>query len=266
MNIYVDVLVLLNFIIDYFIIRLTAKITNTYIKNSRLIISSAFASLFSLKILLPKLNIFFELIVILFSSFIITIISFTKKKLIKNLTAFFIINIIYNGLMTSLWIVLKPKGMIISNGAVYFNISPITLIISTVIFYLLINLVAIILKRISPYAKRCIVKIDNKDKIIEFNALVDTGNSISDPYSNRHVIITDISTANLIFDDIDAIPKVLLPFKTINGSGLMPAYQNKNVRINNSKIFTALIAVSEENFNDDYKAIVNPKIFDEVSP
>ncbi len=264
MVIYIDVLVLLNFIIDYFIIQLTSRITCVSIKIYRVILSSFVASLFSLVILLPEYGAVFEMIVIVFSGILVTLIAFGFKKFLKNFFAFIGVNIIYNGLMTTIWMIFKPNGMILNNSVTYFSISPPIFILLTVIFYLIIRIAEVILRKISPYAKRCILKIKNKDKTVEINALIDTGNSIRDPYTNRQVIITDQKTAGLIFGDTENIPEFLLPVTTVNGSSLIPAYVCKSVQVNNSNIFTALIAVTEHNFSNDYKAIVNPQILEEV--
>lgn len=263
MVIYIDVLVLLNFIIDYLIIRLTSKITTTRIKNLRLIISSFIASLFSLIILLPDLGIFFQHLVIIISSLIITLLSFGRKKFFKNLMAFISINVIYNGLITTVWMLFKPRGIIINNSVTYFNISPLIFIVSTIAFYFLIILVQLILKKKSPYAKRCVLKLKNDNNEVEISAIVDTGNTICDPYSNRQVIITDNDTAQLIFDNLRDLPQLLLPVNSVGGSSLMPAYVCNNVRINNKNI-SALIAITEHKFSGDYKAIVNPQILEEV--
>lgn len=264
MIIYADVLIFLNLIIDYLIIKLTSKVTSCYIKFYRAVISAFVAALFSLKILLPEYNFILEFLIIIFSGILITLIAFGKNKLFKNLMVFLTINIVYNGLMTFVWEFFNPKGMIINNSVVYFNISPIIFIFLTIVFYLIISLTQAIIKKLSPCAARCIVKIKNKNNIIEFVALVDTGNSISDPYNNRHVIITDLRTAKLIFGDLSKIPQFLLPVRTVNGNGILPSYLCKYVQINSGKIIPALIAVTEYNFSDDYKAIVNPKIFEEV--
>ncbi len=264
MVIYIDVLILLNFIIDYLIIQLASHITNTRVKIYRIISSAFIASLFSLVILLPEYGILFELLTVIISGSLITLLAFGFKKFLKNFIAFIGVNIIFNGLMTTVWTLFKPKGMILNNSVTYFNISPTIFILSTVVFYLLIRIAGLILKKFSPYAKRCILKIKNNSKTVEITALVDTGNSICDPYTNRQVIITDKQTARLIFDDIDNTPEFLLPVATVGGNSLIPAYVCKSVQVNNGNNFTALIAVTEHNFSNDYKAIVNPQILEEV--
>lgn len=57
-SIYLDVLIVLNIYVNYFLLRATAKFTHTPLKTIRCIISSAIGSLFSLTILLPAGNFF----------------------------------------------------------------------------------------------------------------------------------------------------------------------------------------------------------------
>ncbi len=263
MTVYADVLILLNAVIDYLIITLTSYVTDTYIKPLRAVIGAFIGSLFSLLIFLPELKAALQLIILLISSAVIIITSFGirgRMKFLKNYFAFAMINIVFSGLMVLFWVSLKPQGMIMNNSVVYFQISPLEFIISSCVFYVIIRIVQSVIKKRERYARRCNVKIDNNGKTVHIRTIVDTGNSLSDPYGNKPVIITDKNTAEMIFDNLCELPSLLIPIHSVLGEGLIPAYSIKSATIDNKKSIPVLIAVTEKNFDGDYSGIVSPEI------
>ncbi|MEE0839105.1 MAG: sigma-E processing peptidase SpoIIGA [Acutalibacteraceae bacterium] len=263
MTVYADVLILLNAVIDYLIISLTSHITDTYIKTFRVVVAAFVGSLFSLLIFLPEMFALLQLIILLLSSALIVFVAFgikNKKSYIKNFFAYAMVNVIFSGLMVLFWILVKPRGMILNNSFVYFQISPLEFIISSCVFYVIIRLVQSILKKRERYAKRCNIKLDNNGKTVYIKTIVDTGNSLTDPYSNRPVIITDKDTAEMIFDNLEEQPKLLLPVHSVIGEGLIPAYSLKNATVENIRVTSVLIAVTDKKFDGDYSGIVSPEI------
>ncbi len=263
MTVYADVLILINAVVDYLIISLTSYITDTYIRPIRAVVSAFIGSLFSLLIFMPELFIVYQILLLLLSSALIIFVAFgikNKKSYIKNCFAFVMINVVYSGLMVLFWFMVKPRGMVLNNCVVYFQISPLEFIISSCIFYVIIRIVQSILKRRERYAKRCNIRLCNNGKTVHLRTIVDTGNSLTDPYSNKPVIITDKKTAEMIFDNLDELPKLLLPVHSVMGEGLIPAYSLKNATIDNIKDTPVLIAVTDKKFDGDYSGIVSPEI------
>ena len=76
MVVYADILILVNFIVDYFLIKLTACITKSYIKIFRMVIAAFIGSIFSLYIFLPPLNPFLEILLKLVTSAVMVCIGF----------------------------------------------------------------------------------------------------------------------------------------------------------------------------------------------
>ncbi len=260
---YVDVLIFINAVVDYLLINLSSAITGNKIRTLRLVFTSLAASLFSLAIFLPYLGTAAELLIRMFSAFIICFIGYGWKNFkifAKNYFAFLTVSVVFNGIMSAVWVIFKPKGMVLSNSVVYFDISALEMILFSVISYLIIRFVLSIIRRVSPYARRCKVQLNHNGTFVEVTALVDTGNSLKDIYSGRDVIITDKSIAIQLFGDLTRKNKLLLPYKTVGGVGMVDAYPCKNAYINNFEVGTVLIAVAPESIDGDYMAIVNPEI------
>lgn len=260
MIVYVDVLIILNFVIDYLLLNLSAYILGKKVKTLKLIIVSFFSSLTSMTIFLPYLGVLGEITIKFLTSYIISLITFGKKKILKSVLTFLTVCIVFNGIMTVVWLVFKPYGMIINNSVVYFDISPIELIVASVVSYLLIKSVLCIVRRNAPLAQRCNIELFNNNKIVRVTGIIDTGNSLKDVYTGKQVIITDFKIAEELLGDYHNLPGFLLPYQTVSEVGLIPAYPIEKAKIDNTEVKKLLLAVSKIEFDSDYKVILNPEI------
>ena len=62
------------------------------------------------------------------------------SKYLSRLFCFYSVSFGYAGIILSLWFLLKPKGVLINNGAVYIDISPYVLLLSFCIGYFILLL------------------------------------------------------------------------------------------------------------------------------
>ncbi len=263
MVIYVDVLIFLNAVIDYFLILAASALVSRKIKEIRLIIACIFASFTSLYIFAPEVARFADLLIRISISLAVTLVAFGFKSPVlffRATAAVIAVTFLYNGLAVAFWNIFKPTSMVIKNSIVYFNISAIEMIMFSLIGYLLIKVGKFFICRFSPHAKRVDISFFNENSVVETKALVDSGNSLKDIYGGRSVVITDYKTASEIFCNINTKPPLLLPFESIGGKGMVKAYYCDAVKIGGKKIDKTLIAVSENDFSGDYRAIVSPDI------
>ena len=134
--------------------------------------------------------------------------------------------------MTALWQVFKPKGMIINNSVVYFNISPVVLVGTTVLGYFLYMIFSKIFALSSKEAVRCNVTIYALGKSVGVAAIIDTGNSITDIMSDSEIIIGDRAVGVALFGDLDVTKDPLLatryrtvPCNTISGKSILEGFR-----------------------------------------
>jgi len=272
MVIYADILIVLNLFVNYFIILATVKFLRKKIKLWRIIFGSFIGALSSLYIFLPQGSLirdtaFKILICALMSSVIFKIKPI--KQFIKFSGVLFFVTCTYSGMMIAIWRFFKPYGMAINNSIVYFSVSPIYIVLFSVIAYLTISLLIRIFSRTNVYAKDCEISVFLDDKKAEFKAIVDTGNSICDVFGKSDVIIVDKS----IFDSIISTDKSKLqtryraiPYSSIQGNGVLEGYRcDKGTAVCEGKMVklnTPIIAASHTSIKDDYYGIVNPQIFE----
>lgn len=140
--IYLDVLICINLLINYFILLAMSKFLHLRSKRIRLIIASLLGAIYSIIILFPKmLFISSAIIKILMSISIVgAAFGFNFKKIIRNSFIFYIINFIFGGFIFCLWYFCNATGAVMKNGMLYLNISPIFLAFSTILAYIIIRI------------------------------------------------------------------------------------------------------------------------------
>lgn len=276
--IYIDVLIIVNLFVNYFILLTTSKFLNLKLKLSRLILGEILGAIYSLYIFIPEPNLFISILIKLFMSIIMVAVSFEFRKIkqfLKIIVCFYAVNFAFSGIMFTLWCVFKPSGMIMNNDIVYFNISPLTLMISTVVSYIIIEIINRVIEKKQLKSSKYEIGIKFKDKYIVLNAKIDTGNLLKEPFSNLPVIVVKKSEINLlipefnIFENIEnqnEIKKLkirMIPFKTVSGTGILPAFKPEYVVLKGNLKKQAYIAVcSDEYFSEDISCLANPEILD----
>lgn len=274
LSVYADILIIINIIVDYFIIRIVQHFLQLSIETWRILLASLFGGLSSLYIFIPQSSFLFEILYRILVCLTLSIILCGFKSIKKTIFAcilIFIVTCAYTGTMIALWFIIKPNGMVINNSIVYFDVSPMMIIMFTVIFYIIFSILNFAFKRTAKFSEKCFLKIGVMDREIKIKAIIDSGNSLEDPFSDSEIIITDEKQIKLLFGEDYYQNKELknrfrkIPYGTVGGKGLLDAYRCDyaiaNSKDSATKLNKPILAISKTDFNDDYSAIVNPRIF-----
>ena len=281
MVIYIDVLFLINLYVTYFELLSVSIFTHKNMSRGRMIISALIGGLFSFVIFLPDDSVFFSTIIKIFSCIIISLTSMGYKdffSFFKNTVFLLLVNFIFAGLMLCLWLFVAPLDMFYSNGALYFDIDGLTIIISTSVAYFIVKGVRFLLDRNGKNDRKYSIEIHNRDRTTTLSALADTANGLVDYFSGLPVIICKKESCKEILPkdlvcilsdhnntDIRTVKGVrLLPFSTIAGDSFVYSFKVdriiiKEAEVNRSYNVKALIGVIG-NSQQEYDAIFNPKI------
>ena len=196
-EIYADVVFLINWVMNFFIFKVTGMTAKKKPKLWRLISGSGVSALlFSLLIFLPVLSRyynFFSALIVLLSG---VLIAFDVKDLkdLAKLTAFAHISAFAVGGVGSALFFYSNMGAVIGSaagfGVNYFSFR--TLIASVCISYIIIKAIMAAFNK-AAIKKQAIynIKIISGGHAVEISALVDTGNSLVDPLSKSPVIIAE---------------------------------------------------------------------------
>lgn len=277
MVVYADILIFLNTVINYFLIVLTSKFGNNYTKTIRHALGAFVGAIFALNIFLPYQNILIEILIKIICSLVTIIIAFgfvNSKKYMRNVIIFFSISFIYAGAMLGVWTVFKPKGMIIKNSVVYFNISPTLLIFFSFIFYIII----VVLRKIFSYKtsdnRLCDIKIKCINNTLETTALIDSGHNLKDFISDKEIIFLSKNKSKILFGDLklETLNENLkkryrsIPCQTVTDIALLTGFRCDNIFIYyNNKTYTIkspIVVITETINHNDYSAIISPKLIE----
>ena len=269
MTVYADILILTNFIVDYFLISLSCRFLHKKPRFCRLVLSALSGGVFSLYIFLPQSNFFIQTIVHILMCAILCLVAFgfiNTKSFLRSVAVLFCVNFAYSGAMIALWLIFEPYGMVINNSMVYFNISPLFLIIFSVVGYFGTLIVRRLLKRNFSQNIYCDVTICCKDKSITLCGIIDTGNGLSDVFGMSQIFITEdeIITRLLAEEKNNPTRFRKIPCSTVSGECLLDGFRiDGAVILYNNKKYTfknPVLAASNVPLTDT-KIIINPENF-----
>lgn len=273
--IYIDVLIVLNIYVTYFLIKATSKITHSSLKTSGLVISSVIGSLFSLVILIPHISFMMMFLIKAAAAFIIVFIAFPRKRFseyLRLVVYFYIINFIFAGIIMGLKYFIKPEYISVNNSFVYIDVSLMSLVLFTAAAYFIICGIRQLLDRGTQADGEYFVIIKNGGKMISLDGLADTGNSMTDVFTGKPVIVCSSSALSELVgikgtDDMyefllnseNIKGARLIPYSTIDGTGMLPAFIPDEVIIKKDKTLRnvdVLIGIKE----CSAQAIFNPAL------
>ena len=227
MIVYVDSLILLNFYIDYLLLLATEKLCKLHTGFWHRVLAALFSSFCSLLIFLPELNVFINFSLKLAVACVTLIIGykFIKKfEFIVSVVCFLASTYLFCGASLFLYSLLQPSNMSINNSVVYYSISPLVLIGSTTLCYVLICVYRRIFVRKGEIQNKATAEIKYNNKCVCVSALIDSGNMLTDIYSDMPVtVIDDIAFSHLTgFNKSDFMPDYLQKAEMLNGFRLIP--------------------------------------------
>ena len=280
--VYADVLFVTNMLITYLLLRLVAIFFSARKSAFRMILASIIGGAFSFYILVPEQNFLITMFIKFSFSVAIVFAGFkmqSSRQFLKLILGFYSVSFGFAGVMIATWILIKPKGMLINNSTVYFNISVPLLIISCVGCYVVISLALRVISKRMPRGCACDATITVGDKSVTCRAMIDTGNSLTDLFTGFPVIIAEYnSVERLIPYDYRAfyskkgeLPQTLdsfskrvrtIPYEAVGNGGVLPSFKpdyvvikskGRNVKIDNVIVGVEMYAMSKT----DYQVLLN---------
>lgn len=255
-TIYVDVFFFINMFVDFILLFLLKRIIRSNIKYSRVILSSVTGSVFSFSALLPfnhfPINIFINIV----SLSLLSLICFgfgNIKRFLKNTIILLIISFLFSGAMIYFYTAFRPESMVIINNAVYFNISPIILILLSCIIYFLLFLIKKVFKNHTNSFLIHNVRFKYKDKEYNVKCKTDSGLNLKEPFSGDNVIV--VESSEVCFADKSKMR--VIPLCSLGGSGIIYGFKAEFVFIDAKKINEEIyIGLCEGIFKNEIKGLI----------
>lgn len=233
MEIYVDVIIMENFIINLFLLLLTFRLLRFQYKNAGIYIASLIGALYTLVIFMD-VKFLTSLIFKVFVAIVMISITIDTRKIINILKAtitFFIMSFILCGVCFGM--VVMQNNYVLGEEFSISNYSIKWLLLSLMILY-------IVIVRFYDYLKeRALIKnfiydiyINVGGKILTLKAFLDTGNELRETVSNLPCIIIE----DKYLEDIEVKEedKYVINYNTITEKGKLKGFKGDKIMIRNN--------------------------------
>lgn len=212
MEIYIDILILQNVVMNYLILFMTSKLSKTRISNLRLFLGSLVGASYVVFLLLfPDIEIYYTTAAKILLSFFIVAVTFYPpkfKSFMRILAIFYISTFIFAGAAFA-FLYFNNTGGLIQNGIFYiFDDSRWSMLFfSVVTVCIIVKIFWDLIQERLIKDNLCIpLKIVFENGMIDLFALVDTGNTLHDPLTNVPVVVVEFNAIkNILPEDIQNI-------------------------------------------------------------
>jgi len=263
MVIYLDLLILTNFLLDYISLRAASALSGCTLKRGRLALASLCGAVYAGLACLGGMEFLASLPVKIAAGVALAAGAFgINRRFPARCAIFFAVSAAFAGVITALSSVSDAVGM--TNGFSYLNISLPLLIGVSAGAYALFSLAASIKARFETAGKKCITaEVTLRGKTSVFPVLVDTGCIISDPVTNRPVLIAGTESVGGVLpqevlnmlargedsaDIIEGCSAILLMspvfYKTLDGGGMLAAFLPDRLTLDGKEEKGIKVAVS----------------------
>lgn len=276
--IYIDILLLLNFYITYFLIVGSSCLLHRKITLKRRISAAAAGAASSLAIFLPALPLLLNLALKLAASSLIVLSAWGFggiKSFLGNTAFFFLVNCLYAGVMLGLWLFVCPSGMMYNNGVSYFDIPLWIALAATAAAYFIVRIIRRILDSKNALDKKYTLEIITEKGTVTLSAMADSGNKLTDFFTGLPVIFCDLEKCRQIcpnsvldqFSEKEKEPESikgvrLIPCSTVSGGTMAVCFKPDKILIDNGerkKEAEALVGFTERGLQGA-EAVFNPVI------
>lgn len=276
--IYIDILLLLNFYITYFLIVGSSCLLHRKISLKRRISAAAAGAASSLAIFLPALPLLLNLALKLAASSLIVLSAWGFggiKSFLGNTAFFFLVNCLYAGVMLGLWLFVCPSGMMYNNGVSYFDIPLWIALAATAAAYFIVRIIRRILDSKNALDKKYTLEIITEKGTVTLSAMADSGNKLTDFFTGLPVIFCDLEKCRQIcpnsvlaqFSEKEKEPESikgvrLIPCSTVSGGTMAVCFKPDKILIDNGerkKEAEALVGFTERGLQGA-EAVFNPVI------
>lgn len=290
--IYIDVLFILNLIVNYFILLAVSQILHRNDKRLRFLGGAALGALYSCFMFFPQVSFLYSAGIKLVFSMTVVVVSFrrlTIRSFIKILICFYITSMLFGGIIFALCYFVAPPGLDERNGAVYMDISPLMLILSSAGCYIVIKLLSRYLHRDVHSTDIYTVEISVGNNSSKFSALLDNGNDLCDVITGYPVVIAEYRNVEMLIPrqlrnifrsgkvsdgdnfDIEGWNRRVrfISYGSVgNVGGILPAFKPDRLMVENAGVSTSnvLVAVTNSRLSSEglYNALLNPHLLHEL--
>lgn len=258
MKIYLDMIMILNFGIDFILLLSVSLILKRNVKLTRIMLG-AFIGGISILMLFMNINSFTLFLLKLFISILMILVTFKFRNIkytLINLLYLYMSSIILGGFLYLLNLEFSYKhiGIIFYNNGLSVNFI-FLIIFSPIILYIYIKQTKNLRYNYSNYYN---IEIYLNNKKYKYTAYMDSGNVLVDKLTNKIVILID--KRKLLFNIKEFR---LIPYIGVNGNNMIKVIKIDKLLFNNKEYNNVLLGIMDNISLDGVDVILNRKLLEE---
>lgn len=275
--VYVDVLVALNIIVSFFLIKSVCAFAREKPKTVRVLIGSVMGGVYSLVIFLPEVHTALSIVGRLIFIFAVTAVVFGFGSVRRYLRCYLLlcaVSMLCAGVLVALWLLLLPQAVMLRNGSFYLDVSFVQLVIVCALVYIGARVFSRFLAKRAADEMSVRLEIAFMGNKVNANGIIDTGNTLRDSFTGEAVSVISQSLAFSLLPDeyfkaaiepmSGNLPEGmhLIVSDTVGSSALMCSFRAESMLLITAekqiKIENATLAVStRETFSGGRNVLVN---------
>lgn len=198
--IYVDTLFFLNALVDYLLLLAAARLAGEPLRRGRFALGAALGGLYAVGIFLPGCGFLAHPLCRLASAALMLLTAYGKsRRLLRQGVLFVALTCAFGGGVVAIGL-LGGTGLSLGRGVFYSALDLKVVLLSAAVCYGVITLVFQRLARHSAANGELVpVRLRLGERSVALTALVDTGNTLTDPVSGRPVMVAEGERAGALF-------------------------------------------------------------------
>ena len=264
--VYIDLLFLLNLIANYLLLLGAGKVAGVALRRLRIAFGAAVGAVYAVLLFISGLEWLSLWPCKILSGILMALIAYGGERRLVRVTAlFFAAAAGLAGLVLGVEL-LGGTALSLENGVLYSRFDLRLLLLLFVVCYFVMSL---LFRRMGRHGSREVVRleIDILGEHLSLTALLDSGHTLTDPATNRPVIVTDARILkHLLPVDVDPAQPVdgikrcrmagiggvrLVPYRAVGiDCGMLLALQAESVKIGDRRLGSLLVALSPNPVDD----------------
>lgn len=272
--VYIDLLFLLNLVANYLLLLGAGRVTGSILRRWRIAIGAGAGAMYAVAVFLPGLEWLSALPCKIASGILMALIAYGGEPgLLRVTAAFFGASAGLAGAVLGVELV-GGTSLTVKNGVFYSQVDIRLLLLLFVLCYFVLS---IFFRRIGRHSGRELVKLEItlSGKRIGLTALCDSGHTLTDPATNRTVVVADwrylssfLPKEVAVDQPVESVKRChelgirgiyLIPYRAVGvNSGMLLAFRAEEVKVGNKRLGTLLVALSPNPVDDGggYQALI----------
>jgi len=190
--IYIDTLFLLNALVDYLLLLAAARLAGEPLRRWRFALGAGLGGVYAVAIFLPGLSFLAHPLCRLASAALMMVVSYGgSRRLLRQGLLFVALTCAFGGGVVAIGL-LGGTGLSLGNGVFYSALDLKVVLLSAAVCY---GVLTLVFRRLAQHSaangELVPVRLRLGERMVDLTALVDTGNTLTDPVSGRPVVVAE---------------------------------------------------------------------------